>query len=128
MSSLKTKNASSKICLFSKKHIQDLTMNIEMLRYEIVFVCLYLQVGLEKGIEMLDIFISCEMRSSILDDFNFYEERQIAIQDRKARQRAVLESLALSATSAPTYSLHDDFVREMSKHFAEALALQHRPK
>ncbi|KAG7655696.1 unnamed protein product [Arabidopsis thaliana] len=86
------------------------------------------EVGLEKGIEMLDIFISCEMRSSILDDFNFYEERQIAIQDRKARQRAVLESLALSATSAPTYSLHDDFVREMSKHFAEALALQHRPK
>lgn len=88
-------------------------------------------MGLEQGIEMLDIFISCEMRSSILDDFNFYEERQRAIQDRKARQRAVLEALALSATSVPThpaYSLHDEFVREMSKNFAEALALQHRPK
>ncbi|CAL9216494.1 unnamed protein product [Arabidopsis halleri] len=89
------------------------------------------EVGLKQGIEMLDIFISCEMRSSILDDFNFYEERQRAIQDRKARQRAVLEALALSATSVPThptYSLHDEFVREMSKNFAEALALQHRPK
>lgn len=70
------------------------------------------------------------MHSSILDDFSFYEERQRAIQDRKARQRAVLD-LALSATSVPRYptnsSLHDDFVREMSKSFAEALALQHNP-
>lgn len=87
-------------------------------------------MGLEQGIEMLDIFNSCEIRSSILDDFSFYEGRQRAIQDRKARQRAVLESLALSATAVPTYStnsLHDEFVREMSKSFAEALALQHKP-
>uniref|UniRef100_A0A1J3HVN1 YTH domain-containing family protein n=1 Tax=Noccaea caerulescens TaxID=107243 RepID=A0A1J3HVN1_NOCCA len=88
------------------------------------------EVGLEQGIEMLNIFKSCEMRSSILDDFSFYEERQRAIQDRKARQRAVLD-LALSATSVPRHptnsSLHDDFVREMSKSFAEALALQHNP-
>ncbi|EOA40033.1 hypothetical protein CARUB_v10008725mg [Capsella rubella] len=88
------------------------------------------EVGLEQGIEMLNIFKSCAMRSSILDDFSFYEERQRAIQDRKARQR-VLESLALAATSVPTYStnsLHDEFVREMSKSFAEALALQNKPK
>lgn len=91
---------------------------------------LYLQVGLEQGIEMLNIFKSCEMRSSILDDFSFYEERQRAIQDRKARQRAALETLTLSASSVPTHptsSLHDDFVREMSKSFAEALALQYTP-
>ncbi|CAA7018726.1 unnamed protein product [Microthlaspi erraticum] len=89
------------------------------------------EVGLEQGVEMLEIFKSCEMRSSILDDFSFYEERQRAIQDRKARQRAVLD-LALSGTSVPrrhhpaSSSLHDDFVREMSKSFAEALALQHK--
>lgn len=79
---------------------------------------------------MLNIFKGCEMRSSILDDFSFYEERQRAIQDRKAKQRAVLETLTVSATTVPTHptsSLHDDFVREMSKRFAEALALQHKP-
>ncbi|XP_010478147.1 PREDICTED: uncharacterized protein LOC104757129 [Camelina sativa] len=89
------------------------------------------EVGVEQGIEMLNIFKSCEMHSSILDDFSFYEERQRAIQDRKAMQRAVLESLALSATSGPTYStnsLHDEFVRKMSLRFAEALALQNKPK
>ncbi|KAL1217216.1 YTH domain-containing protein ECT3 [Cardamine amara subsp. amara] len=88
------------------------------------------EVGLEQGIEMLKIFKNIEMRSSILDDFSFYEERQRAIQDRKARQRAVLETLTLSATSVPTHrtsSLHDNFVREMSKSFAEALALQYTP-
>ncbi|KFK44672.1 hypothetical protein AALP_AA1G288700 [Arabis alpina] len=87
------------------------------------------EVGLEQGIEMLNIFKGCEMRSSILDDFTFYEERQRAIQDRKARQRALLETLSISATSLPTHPpshLHDDFVREMSKSFADGLALQHK--
>ncbi|KAG2290802.1 hypothetical protein Bca52824_037471 [Brassica carinata] len=87
------------------------------------------EVGVEQGIEMINIFNSCEMKSSILDDFSFYEERQ-RIQDRKARQRALLENLrASSLTSVPTHlasSLHEDYVREMSKSFAEALALQHK--
>ncbi|KAJ0233756.1 ECT9 [Hirschfeldia incana] len=86
------------------------------------------EVGLEQGIEMINIFNSCEMRSSVLDDFSFYEERQRAIQDRKARQRALLVNLTASS-SVPTHiasSLHDDYVREMSKSFAEALVLQHK--
>ncbi|XP_018451377.1 uncharacterized protein LOC108822725 isoform X3 [Raphanus sativus] len=86
------------------------------------------EVGLEQGREMLNIFDSCEMRSSILDDFSFYEERQRAIQDRKARQqRAVLENLRASGPAAHhTSSLHEDYVREMTKSFAEALVLQHK--
>ncbi|KAL0698773.1 hypothetical protein Bca4012_054895 [Brassica carinata] len=89
------------------------------------------EVGVEQGMEMLNIFNSCEMRSSILDDFSFYEERQRGIQDRKARQHAVLENLTTSSslTSVPTHhtsSLHEDYVREMTKSFAEALALQHK--
>ncbi|XP_013656966.1 YTH domain-containing family protein-like isoform X1 [Brassica napus] len=87
------------------------------------------EVGVEQGIEMINIFNSCEMKSSILDDFSFYEERQ-RIQDRKARQRALLENLrASSLTSVPTHlasSLHEDYVREMSKSFADALVLQHK--
>lgn len=78
------------------------------------------EVGLEQGREMLNIFDSCEMRSSILDDFSFYEERQRAIQDRKARQRALL------GPAHHTSSLHEDYVREMTKSFAEALVLQHK--
>lgn len=85
-------------------------------------------MGLEQGREMLNIFDSCEMRSSILDDFSFYEERQRAIQDRKARQqRAVLENLRASGPAAHhTSSLHEDYVREMTKSFAEALVLQQK--
>lgn len=94
-----------------------------------MIVFFYLQVGVEQGIEMINIFNSCEMKSSILDDFSFYEERQ-RIQDRKARQRALLEPLrASSLTSVPTHlasSLHEDYVREMSKSFADALVLQHK--
>ncbi|CAN8291121.1 unnamed protein product [Cochlearia groenlandica] len=86
------------------------------------------EVGVKQGIEMLNIFKSSEMRSSILDDFRLYEERQRAIQDRKARHLALLETLTTpSVPSHPANFLRHEFVREMSKSFAEALVLQHKP-
>ncbi|CAA7406993.1 unnamed protein product [Spirodela intermedia] len=45
------------------------------------------EVKLEQGLEMLNIFKNHEARMSILDDFDFYEERQKAMQERKAHQR-----------------------------------------
>ncbi|XWS16587.1 hypothetical protein CRYUN_Cryun34aG0101500 [Craigia yunnanensis] len=50
-------------------------------------VFLLVSVKLEQGIEMLNIFRSYETDMSILDDFDFYEDRQKAMQERKARQQ-----------------------------------------
>ncbi|CAI5492596.1 unnamed protein product [Closterium sp. Naga37s-1] len=44
-----------------------------------------LQVPLQQGQEMLRLFKGYSSRTSILDDFNFYDSRQRAMQERKTR-------------------------------------------
>ncbi|KAJ7552354.1 hypothetical protein O6H91_06G052000 [Diphasiastrum complanatum] len=44
------------------------------------------EVRLEQGIEMLNIFKSYPLKTSILDDFQFYENRQKAMEDKRSRQ------------------------------------------
>ncbi|KAK6252769.1 hypothetical protein QUC31_014489 [Theobroma cacao] len=88
------------------------------------------EVELEQGIEMLNIFKNYESHSSILDDFYFYEERQKAMQERKARQ---LSSMVASpddfvGESQNFVSLPNDFVKKMSKSFAEALLVNENEK
>ncbi|XP_062110684.1 YTH domain-containing protein ECT4-like isoform X2 [Humulus lupulus] len=46
------------------------------------------EVELQLGIDMLNIFKNYEALSSILDDFNFYEERQKSMRERKAGRQA----------------------------------------
>jgi hypothetical protein len=46
------------------------------------------QVKFEQAISMLNIFKSFSSKTSILDDFQFYENRQRALQDKRARQQA----------------------------------------
>ncbi|XP_022776326.1 uncharacterized protein LOC111317998 [Durio zibethinus] len=88
------------------------------------------EVELEQGIEMLNIFRNYESHSSILDDFYFYEERQKAMQERKARQLAtpVASPDDLVRESPNLASLPNDFVKKMSKSFAEALLLKENEK
>jgi hypothetical protein len=45
------------------------------------------QVKFEQAIGMLNIFKSFSSKTSILDDFQFYENRQRALQDKRARQQ-----------------------------------------
>ena len=45
------------------------------------------QVKLEQGIGMLNIFKSFASKTSILDDFQFYENRQRALTEKRARQQ-----------------------------------------
>lgn len=81
------------------------------------------QVKFEQGIEMLNIFKKYETDMSILDDFEFYEERQKAMQERKARQLGGgaggngNENKNVVALSA------NDFIRQMSKSFSEVVRL-----
>ncbi|XP_044505918.1 YTH domain-containing protein ECT1-like [Mangifera indica] len=81
------------------------------------------EVKLEQGIEMLNIFKNYETDLSILDDFDYYEDRQKALQERKSRQQASLMTVGVIGETdhrnAVTYS--DDFVRQMSKSFAQVV-------
>lgn len=89
-----------------------------------------LQVKLEQGIEMLNIFKNYENDMSILDDFEFYEERQKAMQERKARQQANLISVGVvgenDSRNAVTFS--GDFIKQMSKSFAQVVRLDEASK
>ncbi|CAM8969590.1 unnamed protein product [Rhodiola kirilowii] len=60
------------------------------------------EVKLEQGLQMLKIFKDHSSRSSILDDFEFYEARQKAIQEKKVRlqfQKQVWEGKAVDVKS-----------------------------
>lgn len=46
-----------------------------------------MQVKFEQGIGMLNIFKSFASKTSILDDFQFYENRQRALTEKRARQQ-----------------------------------------
>ncbi|CAL9071182.1 unnamed protein product [Musa textilis] len=48
------------------------------------------EVKLEQGLEMLSIFNKHENEESILDDFEFYEERETALRQRKACEHPIL--------------------------------------
>jgi hypothetical protein len=77
----------------------------------------YFQVKLEEGIEMLKILMDYDARTSILDDFDFYDERERALKERKARQQAC------STADIPD-SLADESVNQLSDSLAQALKLE----
>ncbi|XP_039052213.1 YTH domain-containing protein ECT4-like isoform X2 [Hibiscus syriacus] len=83
------------------------------------------EVKLEQGLEMLSIFKSYETDISILDDFDFYEDRQKAMQERKARQQATLMSVGVVGESEHrnAVTLSNDFIKQMSKSFAQVVCL-----
>ncbi|KAJ4958902.1 hypothetical protein NE237_026013 [Protea cynaroides] len=88
------------------------------------------EVKLEQGIEMLNIFKNYETDISILDDFDYYEDRQKAMQDRKARQQASLIATPVGGAHehripAP---LSNNFIKQMSKSFAQAVKLEEGSK
>lgn len=46
-----------------------------------------MQVKMEQGMGMLNIFKSFASKTSILDDFQFYENRQRALSEKRSRQQ-----------------------------------------
>ncbi|EEF47461.1 YTH domain-containing protein ECT2 isoform X2 [Ricinus communis] len=82
------------------------------------------EVELERGVEMLKIFKNYESHSSILDDFHFYEERQKMMQARKSRQQANLVPTGVTGESEQyPVSISNDYVKKLSKSFAQAVSL-----
>ncbi|KAJ0242431.1 YTH domain-containing protein [Hirschfeldia incana] len=88
------------------------------------------EVKLEQGIEMLKIFKNYDADTSILDDFGFYEEREKIIQERKARRQPSLPSAGGENEHKPAASvaLQTDFIKNMSKSFAQVVRLEEGSK
>lgn len=78
---------------------------------------------------MLKIFKSYDAETSILDDFEFYEEREKIIQDRKARRQPSLPSGVVESGDKPSSAaLQTDLIKNMSKSFAQVVRLDEGSK
>lgn len=49
------------------------------------------QIGLKQGLEMLKIFKSYSAKTSLLDDFNFYENKERSVHGKKSSKPATLQ-------------------------------------
>lgn len=80
---------------------------------------------------MLNIFKKHEYEVSILDDFEFYEEREKAMQERKALQNQLSNSAGPipaafredQRSSAPAFS-SGSLIEQISKNFAHTMRLE----
>jgi hypothetical protein len=81
-----------------------------------------LQVKLEQGLEMLKIFKDHDDDASILDDFDFYEEREKALQENKARMHQQLAS-SIAVEPKKPLTVPTDLVGHITKSFAQAVRL-----
>lgn len=52
-----------------------------------IIVNWFMKVKLEQGLQLLKIFKEHTSKQCILDDFEFYEDRQKRIQEKKAKQQ-----------------------------------------
>lgn len=73
-------------------------MNLSLLTAELTFVTFYLQVKFHQGIEMLMIFKNYASSTSILDDFDFYENRQKIMQEKRIRQSVPHQDLQVATS------------------------------
>lgn len=82
------------------------------------------EVKLEQGIEMLKIFKNYETGLSILDDFEFYEDRQKTMQEWKAKQGSIVVDGVVGGNGHRPASLASDLIKQMSKSFAQVIRLE----
>ncbi|PKA50663.1 Cleavage and polyadenylation specificity factor CPSF30 [Apostasia shenzhenica] len=85
------------------------------------------EVKLEQGLEMLGIFKKNDSDVSILDDFDFYEDRQRAMQERKARQQQHYHhqqsNLVVNGVPNPA-SRTGELLNQISKNFAQVVRIE----
>jgi hypothetical protein len=81
-------------------------------------------VKLEQGLEMLKIFKDHEEDVSILDDFDFYEEREKALLENKARvhQQQQISNSSVAEPKKPL-TAPTDLMGHITKTFAQAVRL-----
>lgn len=80
------------------------------------------EVKMEQGIEMLNIFKKYETNVSILDDFDFYEDRQKAMQERKMIEQTSLLNIGVNE-NRNSVALPDEIIKQMTKSYAQIVKL-----
>ena len=84
-----------------------------------VFGSTLVQVKLEVVITMLKIFKTHEADTSILDDFNYYDEREKDLQEKRSKERDV--------TKNTPAAVNDTSINELADKVAESLNVdEHR--
>ncbi|XP_062192017.1 YTH domain-containing protein ECT2-like isoform X2 [Phragmites australis] len=81
------------------------------------------EVKLEQGLEMLKIFKNHDDDASILDDFDFYEEREKALQENKARLHQQHRPSSIVVEPKKPLAVPTDLVGHITKSFAQAVRL-----
>ncbi|KAG2580606.1 YTH domain-containing protein ECT2-like [Panicum virgatum] len=81
------------------------------------------EVKLEQGLEMLKIFKNHDDGASILDDFDFYEEREKVLQENKARLHQQHISTSIAVEPKKPLTVPTDLVGHITKSFAQAVRL-----
>ncbi|XP_020109069.1 uncharacterized protein LOC109724604 isoform X1 [Ananas comosus] len=82
------------------------------------------EVKLEQGLEMLTIFKNHEAEMSILDDFEFYEQREKAMQENKALLLQQQQQHQQQQISANSVAGHGDRISHITKSFAQVVRLE----
>lgn len=65
-----------------------------------MLIYVILQVKFEKGIQIVKIFKEHSSKTSILDDFGFYEAREKATQERKSKEQQFPKQVLVSSFSS----------------------------
>ncbi|KAG6529122.1 YTH domain-containing protein ECT4-like isoform X1 [Zingiber officinale] len=87
------------------------------------------EVILEQGLEMLNIFKKHDYEVSVLDDFEFYEERERAMQERKAFQHQLSNSggpipATFRENQRSQAAISGSIISQISKNFAHTMRLE----
>lgn len=78
-----------------------------------------MQVKLEQGLQMLTIFKNHEAETTILEDFDFYEQREKALQENRRQQQP-----GNTIPQKPADTKAQALVADMSDAFAKAVQLE----
>ncbi|XP_024455682.1 YTH domain-containing protein ECT1 isoform X1 [Populus trichocarpa] len=70
------------------------------------------EIGLEKGLEMLNIFKSYSAKTSMLDDFNFYENREKSLNTKKSNKPATLRMEIFENSDFPKHTAAEEKISE----------------
>lgn len=81
-----------------------------------MFGSTFVQVKLEVGITMLKIFKEHEADTSIIDDFNYYDEREKDLQEKRSKERDV--------TKNTPSAVNDTSINELADKVAESLNVE----
>ncbi|CAK7357123.1 unnamed protein product [Dovyalis caffra] len=70
------------------------------------------EIELKQGLEMLNIFKSYSAKTSLLDDFNFYENREKSLNTKKSNKPATLRMEIFENSDFPKHSTAEDDIYE----------------